>query len=67
MAKVINLRTRRKQAARAAARDAGTANAASHGISLSSRKRARAEEALTQRRLDGHRRDTPPENTDPED
>lgn len=67
MVKIINLRTRRKQAARAAARKAGDANAARHGITIATRKQATAEEALNQRRLDGHLRDTPPEKPEPQD
>ncbi len=54
---IVNLRQRRKQAARGAARKAGDANAARHG-------RTKAEKSLTEARaekaardLDGHRRD----------
>jgi hypothetical protein len=60
MTEVVNLRQRRKQAARAAARKAGDANAARHG-------RSKAEKTLTESRaekaardLDGHRRDEAP-------
>ncbi|WP_209427120.1 DUF4169 family protein [Pararhodobacter sp. SW119] len=62
--RVVNLRQRRKQAARAEARAAGDANAALHG-------RSKAEKALSQARtdkaardLDAHRRDRPPGPTD---
>ena len=57
MAKVINLRTVRKQAARDGARKDATARAAQHGISKrdSALATARAEKAA--RDLDGHKRD----------
>jgi hypothetical protein len=58
MAEVVNLRLRRKQAARAEARKAGAMNAARHG-------RTKAETTLTDARaekaardLEGHRRDS---------
>ena len=56
MAEIVNLRQRRKRAARVAEREAGDANAARHG-------RSKAETALTEARdekaardLEGHRR-----------
>jgi hypothetical protein len=59
-AKVINLRTRRKQAARAADRLAASANAARHGRTRAeaSLEEARADKAA--RDLDGHRREPGP-------
>ncbi|MCC5999921.1 MAG: DUF4169 family protein [Pararhodobacter sp.] len=61
MARVVNLRTRRKQAVRDKDRQAAAENAARHG-------RARAEQAITQARadkalrdLDGHFRETEPD------
>jgi hypothetical protein len=58
MAEIVNLRTRRKQAARDAARQAGTENAARHGRANvdKSLEAARAEKAA--RDLDGHKRET---------
>ena len=61
MTKVINLRTRRKQAARAAARDAAGENAARHGESKAARALREAEADKARRDLDGHQRD-PGEN-----
>ena len=59
MAQVINLRTRRKQAARDEARAKGQANAAKHGIAKSERDLARARADKARRDLDGHARETP--------
>ena len=55
-AKVVNLRTRRKQLARIEARQTATENAARHGRSKADRTldAARADKAA--RDLDGHRR-----------
>lgn len=55
MSQIINLRTRRKQAARDAARAEGSAKAAKHGQSraLTTLHKARADKA--ERDLDGHR------------
>ncbi|MCB1397511.1 MAG: DUF4169 family protein [Rhodobacter sp.] len=58
MAQVINLRTRRKQAARAAARKDGDANAARHGVSKPERSLAQARAEKAARDLDGHRRES---------
>ena len=58
MAEVINLRARRKEAARKAARAQGDANATKFGRTKAERtlEEARAEKAA--RALDGHRRET---------
>jgi hypothetical protein len=58
MTKVINLRTRRKQAARAAQRAQADANALRHGETKALRnlREARADKARSD--LDGHQRDT---------
>jgi hypothetical protein len=57
MTEVVNLRTARKQKARADARAAAATNAAKHGLSKADRalQQAKAEQAA--RRLDGHRRE----------
>lgn len=57
MSKVVNLRTRRKQTARDAKRQAGDENAVKHGVSKaqSSLDDARARKAV--RDLDGHKRE----------
>lgn len=57
MSKVINLRTRRKQAARDASRRAATENATLHAEGKAARalRQARAEKA--QRELDAHARE----------
>ena len=59
MADVVNLRIRRKQAARDAARLAGAENAARHGEGKADTalRQARADKAA--RDLDGHRREGP--------
>jgi len=56
MTELVNLRTRRKQAERAAARQAAAGNAARHGEGKADKslRQARAEKAA--RELDGHRR-----------
>ncbi len=56
MAQIINLRTVKKQAARAAARTKGDENAAKHGQTKAERdlQKARAEQAA--RSLDAHLR-----------
>lgn len=57
MAKVINLRTIRKQRARDEARAEGSANAARHGQGKVEKSLLQAEAALTARKLDGHKRE----------
>ena len=57
MAEIVNLRTRRKQAARDAARQAGTEAAARHGLTRAERTRQQAEAEAAARHLDGHRRE----------
>jgi hypothetical protein len=58
MAEVVNLRTRRKQVARAAARKASGARPAPHGETKAARDRHLAESEKAIRHLDQHRRDT---------
>ncbi|WP_417599449.1 DUF4169 family protein [Pararhodobacter oceanensis] len=55
MAKVINLRTRRKQNARNAARKTGDENAARHGISKIERQTIDAETEKSKRHIDLHK------------
>lgn len=55
MPKVINLRTRRKQAEREAARKTGDEQAANHGTSKALRDLTRALAEKAERDLDGHR------------
>jgi len=57
MTQVINLRTRRKQAARAAAREAADENAARHGEGKAARALRAAQGDKARRDLDGHQRD----------
>jgi hypothetical protein len=57
MAKVVNLRTRRKQKARGAAREAAAEKGARSGEGKAAQRLREAEAALAERRLDGHRRD----------
>lgn len=57
MSEVINLRTRRKQAARDAARAEASARAARHGESRASRSLHDAQQAKAARDLDAHRRE----------
>jgi hypothetical protein len=59
MAKVVNLRTARKQRARDAERCRTAAATARSGEAAAEAERARAEAELERRRLDGHRRDEP--------
>jgi hypothetical protein len=57
VSRVVNLRTVRKQAARAGARADATAAAARHGESRQERDKRAAESAKAKAHLDGHRRD----------
>ncbi|WP_370225392.1 DUF4169 family protein [Pararhodobacter marinus] len=57
MAEIINLRTRRKQAARETARAKADANAAQHGLSKAQKELAKARSEKSARELDGHKRD----------
>lgn len=54
-AEIINLRRRRKQAARDAARQAGDANAARHGRTRAEREIEAARAAKAARDLEAHR------------
>jgi len=58
MAEVVNLRTRRKQAARDMARDKGSEAAARHGQSRAQKNLTAAQTEKARRDLDGHRRET---------
>ena len=57
MAEIVNLRQKRKEAARAAARQKADENAAQHGLTRAERdlQKARAEQARA--KLDGHERE----------
>ncbi len=57
MSKVVNLRTARKQKARAAARDASALKATSHGRTKAERATQAAEFARAERHLDQHKKD----------
>lgn len=57
MVEVINLRAKRKEAARKAARAQGDANAAKFGRTKAERSLEEARAAQSARLLDGHRRD----------
>ena len=57
MAEVINLRAKRKEAARKAARAQGDANAAKFGRTKAEREAQAKAEALSAKRLDQHRRE----------
>ena len=59
MAKVVNLRTARKQAFRDAARREAAASSARSGEGKASRTGRMAETAREATRLDGHRRERP--------
>ena len=59
MAGIVNLRQRRKQAARAAARKSGDENAARSGQPKPARERIEAQLELEARSLDNHRRERP--------
>lgn len=56
-ARIVNLRTRRKQAARDEARARGDANAARHGIAKAEKTLAKARADKATRDLDAHRRE----------
>lgn len=57
MAEIVNLRTARKRAARAAARKAGDANAARHGRKKAEKTLTEARQAKAARDLEAHRRE----------
>ena len=57
MSTIVNLRTERKRAERAAARREADANAAKHGLSKSERRRLKAERDKAAAHLDGHQRE----------
>ncbi|MCC5968345.1 MAG: DUF4169 family protein [Pararhodobacter sp.] len=63
MAEIINLRQKRKQAARAAARKTADENAARFGQTKHARNLTKARTDQAERQLDSHRRDT----ADPKD
>jgi phage protein D len=60
MAEIVNLRTARKQKARAEARAEASANAARHGQSKAERALRTAEAEKAARSLDGHRLEREP-------
>ncbi len=57
MAEIINLRTRRKQAARDETRAKGDANAARHGVSKAAKSLTKAQADKARRDLDAHKRE----------
>jgi hypothetical protein len=57
---VVNLRIRRKQAARDAGRQAGAEAAARHGLTAAERQRQATEAEAAARRLAGHLREVRP-------
>jgi Domain of unknown function (DUF4169) len=59
MGKVVNLRTARKQQARAAARAEAAEGAAKSGESKPAKRKRQAEAELALRRFEGHRCDDP--------
>lgn len=64
MAEIVNLRQKRKEAARKAARAAGDANAAKFGRSKAERDLQTARDAKARRDLDGHLRDIADDKAD---
>lgn len=64
MAKVVNLRQARKNAARGKARAAGDENAARHGQTKAGRALAAAQAEKLARALDAHRLEGPGERRD---
>ncbi|WP_435259646.1 DUF4169 family protein [Thioclava sp. FR2] len=58
MAEIINLRTAKKQAARAAARKTGDANAAKFGRTKAERSLSEARAEKAERDLEAHRRES---------
>lgn len=67
MAEIVNLRAKRKAAARQAARKQADENAAKHGLTKAEKtlQKARAEQARDT--LDAHRRDVTPTQAAPRD
>jgi hypothetical protein len=57
VSEVVNLRTARKRATRAAERQAASENAARHGSTKAERLRTAAEAEKARRDLDGHKRE----------
>ncbi len=57
MAEIVNLRAKRKEVARKAARAQAGANAAKYGQTRAERDLAKARADKTARDLDGHKRD----------
>lgn len=58
MSDIVNLRTARKQKARATARREADAKAAKHGLTKGERRRQEAERLAAEAHLDRHRRET---------
>ena len=63
MADIVNLRTARKQKARAAREAEAAANRAAFGRPKAERELNAAKEAIDRQRLDGHRLDRPVDET----
>jgi hypothetical protein len=59
MAKIVNLRTHRKQSARDTARRDADANAARHGRTKAERARDQHDQDRLKAHLDAHQRDRP--------
>ncbi len=57
MAEIVNLRKLRKAKARSEAEEKAAQNRVKFGVSKPERKAHEAEQAMADRRLDGHRRD----------
>jgi hypothetical protein len=60
MGEIVNLRRARKQRAAAVAESEAAANRLAYGRSKEENRAAKAERAIAERRLDSHRRETPP-------
>lgn len=57
MAEIVNLSRKRKEAARAAARQKADENAAKHGLTRAERDLQKARAEQTRAKLDGHERE----------
>jgi hypothetical protein len=65
MAEIINLRRARKARAQVDKETLAAENRVRFGRTGEERRRREAEESLAKRRLEGHRREDPPEPDDP--
>ena len=59
MGEIVNLRTRRKRAVREDASRKADANRVAFGLPKAERERAALERDIADRRIEGHRRETP--------